>query len=267
MLKALKVFLLLSFSFIISKQKHFDLKPLVRSPKNKSEKFVRRALKNLEVSTNWCGYVAAIDKLSDGKKESVSAVYGSWIVPSISRSINDTYSAIWIGIDGYGSSPTIEQIGTAHDWIDGKQQNYAWIEMFPEPAKVISGFPVDIGDKINCSVEYQKDGYFKILIKNETKDVEYLVPKKNSTSLQAERSCAEWIVEAPFYKNVLPLSNFGFVKMFNCKAKIANILGPINSSNWLHEAIVMIDVKGKIKALASQLNKDGNEFEVKWKNN
>src|SRR5262245_53546689 len=50
-------------------------------------------------SSNWAGYAVT------GADGSVTDAKGSWIVPSVicSASAPDSYSAFWVGIDGYSS--------------------------------------------------------------------------------------------------------------------------------------------------------------------
>src|SRR5581483_5818238 len=99
---------------------------------------------NVATSTNWSGY-AAETNFSHPAKNSVSAVSGSWIVPHLAATPDNSYCSLWVGIDGYSSS-TVEQIGTEHDWHNGSQQNYAWFEMYPGGSYLISGFPLTPGD-------------------------------------------------------------------------------------------------------------------------
>ena len=69
-------------------------------------------------SSNWSGYAVATN-LSNPQANSVSAVSGSWIVPTVTGSSRGTtYSAVWVGIDGYSDS-TVEQIGTEEDVVNG----------------------------------------------------------------------------------------------------------------------------------------------------
>src|SRR6516225_3566948 len=106
----------------------------------------------LAYSTNWSGYAVA-----ETAKDSVSAVSGSWTVPTVSTKSTSGYSADWVGIDGY-SSNTVEQLGTEEDTAyssqrDGTPQYYAWIEMYPGPSWIIPDV-VKPGDAINASVQF-----------------------------------------------------------------------------------------------------------------
>ena len=82
-------------------------------------------------SNNWSGYVVT------GPTGSVTYVNGSWIVPAVTASATNAYSAFWVGIDGYNSG-TVEQIGTDSDWVNGAAQYYAWYEFYPKPSHFIN---------------------------------------------------------------------------------------------------------------------------------
>ncbi len=212
-------------------------------------------------STNWSGYVAAT-KLNNPGSRSVTGVTGSWTVPTLSSTAGNSYCAIWVGIDGYSNS-TVEQIGTGHDWVSGSQSNYAWFEMYPQWAYEIVGFPVNDGDVITASVQYQSGSTFVLSITNVTHRVTTVVPSIYTKSSSAKRSSAEWIVEAPYENGVLPLSDFGVISMTNCSATINNTTGKINNSHWQNESLTMVTSNHIVKALPSNLS-NGNAFTVTW---
>ena len=59
------------------------------------------------------------------------------------------------------------------------------------------------------------------------------VPQTRRRTVTAERSSAEWIVEAPSSgSGVLPLANFGQATFTNASATIAGTTGPIDGSAW-----------------------------------
>lgn len=217
---------------------------------------------NQVTSSNWCGYVAA-DKLSSPKKNSVSSVSGSWVVPVVEPTSDDAYCAIWVGIDGYNSS-TVEQIGTSHDCINGEQDNYAWFEMYPGPAYLISGFPLTPGDVISASVVYSSGSTFVLKLYNNTEKVFFTVPTQYTKSSTAQRKSAEWIVEAPWFNEVLPLSDFVTAYLWGCTANIKGTTGSIKNSKWQNVAIEMVTGNGTPKAIPSDLLPDGGSFFVTW---
>lgn len=214
-------------------------------------------------STNWSGY-AAVTSISNPAPDSVSNVAGTWVVPKLSKSTGNTYSSLWVGIDGY-SSNSVEQLGTEHDWSKGKQNNYAWFEMYPQGSYQIVGFPVNVGDHIGASVTYQGNNIFKLSITNHTKNVTYTVPSSYTKSSSAQRSSAEWIAEAPYSNSVLPLAHFGIVPFSNCTATINGINGPINSPHWVFDALTMVTQNNTVKSIPSSLTSGGEAFTVTWK--
>ena len=153
-------------------------------------------------STNWSGYVATTN-LSSPAPNSVTAVSGSWVVPTVTGSGHgSSYSSVWVGIDGYSDSTT-EQIGTEQDVINGVPRYGAWWEMYSsglqQPEQSISGMTIQPGDTITASVQYTGSGNFVLMINDTTRN-ESFTTTQNTTTTQsptAECSSAEWIVEAP----------------------------------------------------------------------
>ena len=247
-------------------------KPCDRGFSKKKRRLMAVAPNEAPSSTNenWCGYVVASSFPNQGKY-AVSSISGSWIVPSMKPAPTDTYCSMWIGIDGYGG-PTVQQIGTQHTLFQGQYVNYAWYEMFPAPSNQIVGFPVEVGDQITASVVYVFIGnvlpltsdLFIMRITNDTKRMYSIIPIITQTNM--DRSCAEWVVEAPWLNKTLPLSNFGTAFMFNCSAVINNVSGGINNPAWAYEKVTMGTPEGVIKAIASGLSLDGKSFSVTWKN-
>ena len=215
-------------------------------------------------STNWSGYVASADLTGNNANDTVSYVAGSWVVPTLAATTDDTYCAIWVGIDGWMNG-TVEQIGTSHNWSNGAQQNYAWFEMYPQGSYEISGFPVDNGDVVSGRVAYDGDNTFKLVITNFTKGVSTAIPTSYTMSSTALRSSAEWIVEAPFSGSILPLSDFQTVTLNYCSAVINGVHGLINNGAWMNDEITMEKTNGVVEAQPTVLLKEGSCFQVAWK--
>jgi Peptidase A4 family len=215
-------------------------------------------------STNWSGY-AAITSLSHPQVGSVSSVTGTWTVPTITASVNNTYSSSWVGIDGYASD-TVEQIGTESDWSVGHGQvNYAWFELFPGASFLITGFPVHAGDLITGQVTYQGSSTYELILTNHTEHIYTIIPASKSKIKNAQRSSAEWIVEAPSISSgILPLANFGTIAFSNCTATINGVTGAINNSHWHNDAITMVTINGAIRSLPSSLTNGGENFTMTW---
>lgn len=188
-------------------------------------------------ASNWGGY-AVETSLASPQKNAVSVAYGSWRIPTVSASTSpETYSALWVGIDGY-SDNSVEQLGTEQDWTPGGPTNYVWFEMYPHRSFIISGFPIEPGDTFSASVNYAGGELFVLSITNVTKGVSYTVPPKY-TRMKASRESAEWIVEAPSGGGVLPLADFGTVSFANCSAKVNGLTGAINNPAWQYDPITM----------------------------
>jgi len=221
-------------------------------------------------SSNWGGY-AVETSFASPRNKVVSAVQGSWTIPTVSRSTSSqTYSSLWVGIDGY-SDGTVEQIGTEQDWTPSGQQNYVWFEMYPHGAYEIVGFPIAAGDNFGAGVVYLSGGTFMLSITNVTQGVYYTVPTHYTRSKNALRSSAEWIVEAPYSGGVLPLADFGTASFSHCVATINGTTGPIDDTGfWEDDAITMQTSSGVVKAQPSALNDSSangttsSSFTARW---
>lgn len=207
------------------------------------------------ISTNWAGY-AVETNLQNPQSNAVTSVQGQWVVPSVSRSVTNTYSATWIGIDGL-SSKSVEQIGTEHDFVQGQPVYAAWFELFPN-APVGIDMQVRPGDLMSATVRYAGNGQFLLALTDLTTGKSFTTTQ----SANAERSSAEWIVEAPFNGTTLPLAKFGQEQFQNAKATINGQVGTINSPGRSFEVITMEKRNGTIKAVTSGLKNDGSSFSV-----
>jgi hypothetical protein len=223
---------------------------------------IRERHGNQVTSSNWSGYA-----ITDAK-ESVTDATGSWIVPSVNcGSTPNAYSAMWVGIDGY-SSNTVEQIGTESDCVNGAADNYAWFEFYPHNFYTIESAPIKSGDVISAEVKYS-GGKFIVSLK-----VNHGTPFSTSTKLnQAQRSSAEWIVEAPYSGGVLPLADFNTTSFGvdytdiagTNNAVVAGASGPVGSFNPSHVFIITMTADNSaIKALPSVLSTDKTSFSDTW---
>jgi peptidase A4-like protein len=160
---------------------------------------------------NWSGYVA------NHKKRSYSAVSGDWNVPEIiyAEANNNTYSAFWIGLDGYGLSD-LEQAGTEQDTVDlepfGYFANYsAWTELLPnqltEQDVSLSPNP---GDRMSVEVWMStgsgapnaKGGYaaFRLVDVTQSQGTGAIYTPLDGTYYYGSE--AEWIMERPCLASV-----------------------------------------------------------------
>jgi hypothetical protein len=223
---------------------------------------------------NWSGYVAA-PNLSQPQLNTVTAVSGSWIVPTVTGpSTGTTDSAVWVGIDGYGNG-TVEQVGTSENVINGKVQYYAWWEMYStgkqQPGQPLS-MMIEPGDSISASVQYISTGvhagqyYMQIVDNSRSNDsAGVYATSAQYQSPSADRSCAEWIVEAPTIpgSGIAALADFSPVTFTNASATINGVSGPINSSKWQSTA-EDIGTSTDLQDVTSVLLNSGTSFVVTY---
>jgi hypothetical protein len=214
-------------------------------------------------STNWSGYAVT------GADGSVTDVKGSWLVPTVicHAGAPDSYSSLWVGIDGFTSS-TVEQIGIDADCVSGTAEYFAWFEFYPHWPYTINTVEVQPGDTISAEVSYGAKGQFTVTLTNVYRNQSFSISTKMQ---QAKLSSAEWIVEAPSSSGVLPLANFGTaafgqnytpLQLGTCSATVNGKSGLIGSFNTNAVQIDMVTSSGLTKADAGGLSPDGSSFTV-----
>lgn len=232
---------------------------------------------SLTNSLNWSGYAALTD-IDNPENYSVQKALGSWTVPTLTATENDSYSVAFIGIDGFFdnlTATTVEQIGTAHNWIDGAPEYFAWFEMYGPITEgglqEIVDFPVAAGDVMFGLVKYNGQNTFTLKLVNLTQqaktkiDVAYTAPFSYTFQPLAPRTSAEWVVEAPSSGDtILPLANFGTVAFSDCSATIKKHKGKISDRHWESTEINMVNSDGDPKATTSSLSSDGEAFTITW---
>ena len=217
-------------------------------------------------STNWSGFAVT------GSTDSVSAAYGSWVVPSVTCSSRGTsYAAFWVGIDGYSDS-TVEQTGIFAECSNGAATYSAWYEFYPAASVSISSVKVAPGDVVTASVTYSStSGEFTTTISS-SGGGSY---STSSAVSGADRSSAEWIVERPevcsFTCSLTTLANFGtgdlgsdYTSVSGTNtATLGSTTGPISS--FTTAAITMVSgSSGPVLAEPTSLSADGTSFQVNY---
>jgi Peptidase A4 family len=181
-----------------------------------------------EVSENWAGYAVT------GKK--FARVSGTWREPTVkaSSSSSEAYSAVWVGLGGYKtSSSSLEQIGTAADYVGGHAEYYAWYELLPS-AQVRLNIAIRPGDEISARVSVTGTS---VTVSLSDRTTGHSVVKTLHMS-QPDTSSAEWIVEAPATETfggnyqVLPLADFAKVAFSKATATAGRYVGGISGSQW-----------------------------------
>jgi len=240
-------------------QREFVLEPIPVSAFHHRQQAPPHIRNRNGTSGNWAGYAIA-SNLQAPLSGVVSDVTGTRKVPSVGTSDSDnTYSSVWVGIDGY-SDNTVEQTGTEQDMTPDGPVYYAWFEMYPKFGYRIVNFPVEPGDTISAEVRYAGNNRFTLSIVNVTKDVRFSTTQRH----KAQRQSAEWIVEAPYSGGTLPLADFGTVTLSGCSATLGGSTGAISNSGWQYDAITMATHDGTVKAKPSGLSGGGAGFSVSW---
>ena len=196
-------------------------------------------------STNWSGYAAY--------GRSFSTVSGSWTQPAVTCSGQNAYSSYWVGLDGY-NTPTVEQLGTEGDCVNGAAQYYAWFEMYPRGGRLIS-MKVNHGDAFHASVTALGRGLFALTLADLTTGASFSTNQKLNA---AQGASAEVIVEAPSSGGVLPLASFGTAQFTDAVANGQSLGGfaPL-------DPLTMVNPYG-MKATPSGFDTTLRKFSVSW---
>jgi hypothetical protein len=191
-------------------------------------------------SSNWSGYVA-----DASKNRTYSSVHGEWNVPDVlaCENVSNTFSAFWIGLDGFGLSE-LNQEGTEQDcyYIGGSYYTnyYAWSELLPnQPTEQqITGFapnPGDymyatqwIGNKAGTRTNNGSGGYVWFYMNDMSQGVyAQFSTKLNGTYFDGKT--VEWIMERPGLGggSLAELSDYGSADMLNAQ-------GFTTKGNWVN---------------------------------
>ncbi len=204
-------------------------------------------------SYNWSGFALN----SPGQ---FAAVWGDWSVPGIvwEFKAGHTYSALWVGLDGIGTSDLV-QAGTEQDLnayfgpccpapLIRIATYYAWTEFLPQQGteQLIPNFTVRPGDEISVQVSMHNDctdsggvplpcvpvlpGQRAIFnIENITRSEFAVIQVDRPQNVTVNGFTAEWIMERPSINGVLPdLTNYGVAYMDGAYAMTAfgSTVGP-----------------------------------------
>lgn len=199
-------------------------------------------------SANWGGYVVQLGGTgSSAQTDVANYVSGSWTVPAAtaspapSASSSSCQCGVWVGLDGFVNNlGTVEQLGTASDYDNGSTNYYAWYEMYPSGP--VTEFSVNPGDSITASVQYNPNNPlpYQLSLTDSTENQSFSI--SSSADLSAQRSSAEWIVEAPesFFGGVVPLPGIGSVTFTDATATLGTESGPIDNPDWATTNVLLV---------------------------
>jgi hypothetical protein len=202
-------------------------------------------------STNWSGYVV------NTSAAGVTEVSGTWQVPAVTAGSGcpSSDSAAWVGIDG-DTDGTVEQCGTEQD-TSGRY--YAWYEMYPKGSALL--YNVGPGNLMYADVKYNPaGGKFTLTITDQTTGQSYTTTQKLP---QAQRTSAEWIMEAPWSGGVLPLADFNPFSFSACQAAVGGS-SMVGLSSLSSQPINMVSSSAGAAPKAVTGPVSSNGFSVTW---
>ena len=147
-------------------------------------------------TSNWAGYVASPGVYSHAT--------GTFTVPSANCTSATTYASIWVGIDGFSPSQTVEQDGVMVECNAGVASYNAWYEMYGDTnvncncsnsVFLNSAYPVAPGDVITAVVD-DTNATWTLSLFDATANWHFAVSITGATPTPSQSS-AEWILEAP----------------------------------------------------------------------
>ena len=170
----------------------------------------------------------------------VSDIKGQWIVPALTcvAGAPNATSSIWVGIDGFTTGTTVEQIGTQQICTNGVASYSPFFEMYPSPPSSFS-LAIKPGDRMSAEVKYIGSGKFTLSLANLTSGKSYATTQSSTTAV---RQSAELIVEAQTVNGVItPLANFGTLLFTNPSLTLS-------SSNGTATVVDMVNASGTVLA-------------------
>jgi hypothetical protein len=189
-----------------------------------------------QVSANWSGYV-----VQDRAGHNFSSVSGSWVEPAVKPGAGRGFAAFWVGLGGTGqSSPSLEQVGTAAQTVDGQTRYYAWYELLPS-AQVQMNLPIHPGDRMSGRVTVHGTSV-TVSLSDHTTDRSVTRTLRMS---DPDTSSAEWIAEAPAAERgdgslrILSLADFGKITFSHVSATAGGHTGSLDDAAWSVERVAL----------------------------
>lgn len=209
-------------------------------------------------SYNWAGYADLSTK--DG---TFTKVAGSWTMPAVTCTPEDTIVSEWVGLDGI-SDKTVEQDGTVGWCYEDTPTYYTWYEM-NSGSTVQVGKSLQPGDKITASVTHSGTSYTLKLT-----DATNTSNSFTETATCAANICldltAEWITERPsFAIGMAPLADYGTWKLTDGTETASGTSGTIGSYSDVNE-IEMADATDQYPLSTPSALTSNKTFTTTWDN-
>jgi hypothetical protein len=199
-------------------------------------------------SGNWSGYAG-----TTGAAGSATEIEGTWQVPAVTSTPGNSYSSVWIGIDGFTNSNLI-QTGTEEDWVGGHAVYRAWWEILPKSETVIPSLTIHPGDMMFARITKGTGTTWTIELQDSTTSTTFTINKK----YKGQAETIEWIVEAPEVGGaVATLAHYGSTFFINCGFNNGTAVFTTANSG------VMIQ-GGKHVSTPSKPGKAGDDFAVAY---
>ena len=208
-------------------------------------------------SQNWAGYA-----VTRGKFKRIKATF---YVPIMNcKGVPDTFSSHWVGLDGFKSN-TVEQEGIEADCIGGKEQVFAWREIFPRPEQPFTTLRIRPGDSITATTTFTH-GKFKMKVRDNTTGHSRTVSHRCARAT-CRRNSAEVISEAPTVNgSQASLAPYGAQAYSSISIRNARgQRGGIRSSHWRAFRIFQVGATSH-SLIAAPTALHGHAFAVYWLN-
>jgi hypothetical protein len=200
-------------------------------------------------SLNWSG-VAYQSSTTSPVSGYVSDIKAQWVVPALTcvAGAPNATSSIWVGIDGFTTGTTVEQIGTQQVCTNGVASYSPFFEMYPSPPSSFN-LAIKPGDQVSAEVKCIGSGKFTLSLANLTTGKSYATTQTSKTAL---RQSAELIVEAQTVNGIItPVANFGTVQFTNPSLTVSGSGGSVT-------IIALVNTSGSVLA-------DSSGLQVVWK--
>jgi hypothetical protein len=211
-------------------------------------------------SSNWSGY-SVVSNLNDPQPR-FTRVNASWTIPTVKVSVDNSFSAEWIGLGGQFEQ-TLIQTGIEQNSIGGQTVYRAWYELVsgnvPGNIVHINSLSISPGDRITASISlaYPDTNTWSIEIHDGTNGQFF---SKNLVYSVSALS-AEWVEERPSVADRSEtLADFGQVTFTDCGATLNGKDGTISS--FASNRITMYDDQNRQLVNVSELTQDGSSFTV-----
>ncbi|HUE60814.1 MAG TPA: G1 family glutamic endopeptidase [Acidimicrobiales bacterium] len=141
-------------------------------------------------SSNWSGYATTSPTPFTG-------VRGNWSVPSVGATSSPSYSAAWVGIDGFNNNSLI-QTGTEQDYYNGASHYTAWWTTSAQNfGEQLINEPVSPGDPIIATITKTDSNTSAWSITLQDASGSHGWTFNKSLTYTGPGASAEWILEAP----------------------------------------------------------------------